>query len=435
MRYGRLAAIVMGVLWIVTAAADDTAARLFDEARRELNRDDFREAAERFEKVWNEYADSDHAGPALYWYAFALYRIGATDDLHLAQRALERVQSHYREAATLADAQDLATRIRGELARRGDAEAAQRLAELAADLDEPSDASRAPDPDDDLRLAALSALLHMDSDRAIPILKSVLQRRGEESKEMRERAVFLVSQKQTDESAEILVDVVRNDPDPEVRAQAVHWLSQVAGDEAVDVLEEILTTSSDQELQENALFALSQHHSERAAKILMELVANERASRKTRETAIYWLGQRRSSETFQFLKELYHRLEEQSLKEGVIFSMSQMEEMEAGDWLFDIALDESEPMELRRNALHWAGQKTRIPVEKLRSLYDTLDHREIKEQLIFVLSQRQDKAAVDMMLEIARSESDMELRKQAIFWLSQTKDPRVADFLEEIISQ
>jgi hypothetical protein len=59
----------------------------------------------------------------------------------------------------------------------------------------------------------------------------------------------------------------------------------------------------------------------------------------------------------------------------------------------------------------------------------------MKEQLIFVYSQRRETAAVDKMLDIARRETDRELKGKAIFWLGQSKDPRAAQLLEELINR
>ena len=59
--------------------------------------------------------------------------------------------------------------------------------------------------------------------------------------------------------------------------------------------------------------------------------------------------------------------------------------------------------------------------------------REMREQLIFVYSQRDEPAAVDKLLEIARKDPDTELRKKALFWLGQSDDPRAAKALQDII--
>ncbi|HET7295967.1 MAG TPA: HEAT repeat domain-containing protein [Gemmatimonadales bacterium] len=59
----------------------------------------------------------------------------------------------------------------------------------------------------------------------------------------------------------------------------------------------------------------------------------------------------------------------------------------------------------------------------------------MKEQLIFVYSQRQEAAALDKLIQIAKTERDGELRKKAVFWLGQSHDPRAAQVLLEIINQ
>jgi hypothetical protein len=61
---------------------------------------------------------------------------------------------------------------------------------------------------------------------------------------------------------------------------------------------------------------------------------------------------------------------------------------------------------------------------------------EIKEQLIFVLSQRsRDGKALEKLMDIARTDKDRDLRGKAVFWLGQSKDPRAVKFLEDLISK
>ena len=74
-----------------------------------------------------------------------------------------------------------------------------------------------------------------------------------------------------------------------------------------------------------------------------------------------------------------------------------------------------------------------IPATELFTLYEKMPSREMKEQLIFVYSQRDEKAAVDKLFDIAKNETDRELRKKAIFWLGQSDDPRAPAFLERLI--
>ena len=75
-----------------------------------------------------------------------------------------------------------------------------------------------------------------------------------------------------------------------------------------------------------------------------------------------------------------------------------------------------------------------MDVATLHQLYADVDDREMKEQVIFVLSQSQhDGEAVEQLMEIALDEEDRDLQKKALFWLGQSDDPRVAEFLLELI--
>ncbi|HEY7028339.1 MAG TPA: HEAT repeat domain-containing protein [Gemmatimonadales bacterium] len=412
-------------------AVEDPADSLYRAARDALNRNDYTRAADLFRKIRDTYPKSQYTPDAYYWEAFALYRRGATSDLKTAMSSLEQQEKKYPKAATRGDARSLKTRILSELGKRGDPDAVPKVDSLAK-----AAARGCPDPDDedDVRIAALNGLLQMDADRAIPILKKVLARRDECSVGLRRKAVFLVSQKQSSETESILLDAARNDPDAEVRQQAVFWLSQVGTETAVSALDSILRSSKDPELQKKAIFALSQMDNPRASAIIRTYAERTDASSEVQEQAIFWIGQHDSPENAAFLKSLYKRLSNEELKEKVIFSLSQMDGQGSGKWLMDLATNETEPIEMRKKALFWAGQ-TGTSITDLIGLYGRTRNAEIKEQLIFVYSQRGDKASMDKLLDIAKNEPDKELKKKAIFWLSQSDDPRAADFLQSIIDQ
>jgi HEAT repeat protein len=92
-------------------------------------------------------------------------------------------------------------------------------------------------------------------------------------------------------------------------------------------------------------------------------------------------------------------------------------------------------METRKTALFWAGQTGDVGVSDLMRIYRTSGDFEMREQVIFVLSQTDSKEAVDSLLELAKTESDVELRTKAIFWLGQSDDERVVEYLGELIER
>ena len=132
-------------------------------------------------------------------------------------------------------------------------------------------------------------------------------------------------------------------------------------------------------------------------------------------------------------RDLYGSLDSSSLKEKVIFGISQSGADEDAAWLLDLALDPRESTDVRKNALFWAGQ-TGVEAIRLANLYDDVAALEMKEQIIFALSQSSHEAdAVEELMEIALNERDADLQKKALFWLGQSDDPRVADFLMDLI--
>lgn len=417
---------------------------IYRSGRTQLNRSEYRSAARSFAELRSRHPRSGYVPDSYYWEAFARNRLGSTDQLRTALELLQTQAERYPDAATARDGRVLATRIRGRLAQMGDAESAETIAELAPEREAAerdraaAERDRAPryseqEPEDDIRLIALQALLNMDAERAMPILKQIMERRDAGSEELRRHAVFIISQKHSSETTDILLDAAQNDPDPEVRQQAVFFLSQVRDERAVDALSGILASSQDADVQEAALFALSQHRSERAAQALREYAGRSDVSADSRQAAIFGLSQHPSPENQQFLRDLYGQTNDRDLKEQILHSVSQMRGQDNQRWLLQIATNPSEDMDLRKTALFWAGQSGHVPVADLAQLYDSADDPEFQGQLIFVLGQRNDPEAVDKLMAIARDSTDRELQKTAIFWLSQSRDPRVAEFLLEII--
>ena len=417
-------------------AAMDPADSLYRAARAALRRNDYSRAAGLFRQVRDQYPRSSYAPEAYYWEAFALYRSGGKSNLQQAREVLRLQRQRHRDVADGSDARSLATRICGELARLGDSECAELISETATaprPEPRPSPSGTCPREEDDMRVEALNAVLQMDADRAMPLLKRVLERRDNCSVQLRRKAIFLVSQKQTSETESLLLGAARNDPDQEVREQAVFWLSQVGTERSVSALDSILRSARDRQLQEKAIFALSQVDNPRASAAIREFAERSDVASELREQAIFWIGQQNRPENARYLQTLYARVNQQ-LKEKIIFSLSQMNSAENNRWIMNIALDENEGIEARKQALFWAGQSGGN-VADLVTLYGRMQNREMKEQLIFVYSQRNERAAVDKLLDIARNDSDREMRKKALFWLSQSNDPRVADLLQEIIDQ
>ena len=169
--------------------------------------------------------------------------------------------------------------------------------------------------------------------------------------------------------------------------------------------------------------------------ILRDIALDSRAHVETREQAIFWLGEAGSEEDVSALMRLYRKLDNLHLKEQTIFAVSQNADEDGGRWLLDLARDRNETVELRKNALFWFGEKADTEAADLKAVYDDADHVEIKEQVIFVLSQLGGSDAVSELISIVRHERDKELRDRAMFWLGESEHPRAAEVLAELINR
>jgi HEAT repeat protein len=409
------------------------ARELYKKAQQALNREQYREAAGYFEDVYDRYDDSPYAADALYWRAFALYRLGGKNQLQDARKALEIQRDLYRKASIQEDAEELYSRILGKLAAQGDPEAAHKVQERAnTALSVDSDVD--VDVDMDEKIAALHALINMQSERAIPLLESILKDRDPEKSKLREQALFLLCQHNAVEAVALLIDIAKNDPDPEMRKNALFWLSQNSSPESFVFLEDLIADTTDPEIMEQALFAISQQGGEKSSSILKKVIQNEAMSPDTRAQAIFWLGQNGDDNDIEFLKSIYNQLDDEKIKERILFAVSQNSIEQNSQWLMDIAFNENEPIEMRKMALFWTSQQSRIDLDRLVKMYHTIGDREMREQVIFAMSQRNEKTVVEAMIKLARQEKDPELREQLVFWIGQSGHPSAEDFLLEIIN-
>jgi HEAT repeat protein len=408
-------------------APQDPADSVWRAARRALDAGNAREAAALYRRIRTErrFAQSEYRSHAYYWEAFARQRIGGTTELQAARSVLAELRREYPRFENMTEVERLLGRVNGELASSGDRAATEQINRQMAEAGQC--------PDQELRVAVVEALLMTPTEQAMPTLKAVMSRRDGCSAELREKAVFIISQKRSTEAEDMLLEAARNDPSPKVREQAVFWLSQVNSDKAVTAIEEILRTSNEPKMLEQAVFALSQHRSPRAAQILRDIATRPNTPAEARKNAIFWLGQSKSADVSGFLRSLYSSLNDRESKEAVLFALSQNRAEGNADFLLQIASDSREPGEMRKQALFWAAQQGALPLARLGELYQSMPDREMREQIIFAISQRREPEAVDRLMEIVRRERDVELRKNAIFWLGQSRDPRAARFLAELI--
>ena len=209
---------------------------------------------------------------------------------------------------------------------------------------------------------------------------------------------------------------------------AMAALSMLEGGAGVPALIDLARTGSSG-ARSSAVFWLGQSGDPRAYAALHGVIENGKEDERVRAHAIFSLanGDRPDSE-FAYLRAIYPRLSSDKLKESVMQGMGG-DESAGSAWLIGRARDNNEPLKLRKSALFWAGQRKLTPTKDLVAVYRGTTEPSLREHAIFVLSQRDDEAAIDELMRISRDDPDKKMRARALFWLGQKDDPRVAKMI------
>jgi HEAT repeat protein len=413
-------------------AQSDPADSLYRLARETLNRGEYRRAAQLFGDITQRFPNSVYAADARYWRAFALYRIGGTNDLRDALRSLEGAGRSYRQASLQADAAELTARIRGALAEQGDRSAAAMVSTTAAKSGDPCDRE-----DLAVRIEALKSLGKTDPESTTPILRRVLARRDDCSASLRRAALYLLAKRKDPEAMNLVMMAARNESDVKVRADALRFLAAMPGDQAISTIEEIARTPGNESLQRSAIAALGRSDSPRARQSLRAIVERTDLSESLRASALASIERCECGgvkDNGALLRSLYPRLETTRLKSSALRAIARSGGNDNEQWLLTVVRNQNEPVEVRAAALRYAGVSS-IPISDLVRMYDVAGDRPLRVQLIHLYAQRPNPEATEKLIEIAKRGTDPDMRRMAISALSRKNDPRTKQLLLEIIDR
>ena len=94
--------------------------------------------------------------------------------------------------------------------------------------------------------------------------------------------------------------------------------------------------------------------------------------------------------------------------------------------------DENATLSSRKTALFWLGQ-TDLSTKELITLDPELKSPTLRDQYVFVLSQRHDDESLDKLIDVARRDPSVDVRKKAMFWLGQSHEPKALAFFKDVL--
>jgi len=197
---------------------------LYWQGQESLKQSDWSTALKRFAELEKQLRakEPQSADAAIYWQAYALLQAKRTTE---AKAAVERLHHDFPASRWSKDA-----------------DALLRQTQPAAATARESAGAAAGD-DDDIAEIAVEGLMNAPPERAVPLLKKVLQSRH--SDKVKKRALFVLSQIDEDAALDSVVDVAKTSNDPALREEAIRMLGVSGEDRAIKRLGELYAVSKD----------------------------------------------------------------------------------------------------------------------------------------------------------------------------------------------
>jgi HEAT repeat protein len=200
-----------------TPTGDKASNALYWQGQAALRQSDWSTALRRFQDLEKLLRKNEpkSVDAALYWEAYALVQAKRTTE---AKGVIERLRREFPESRWSREADTLLAQKRPPA--QGDA----RL------------------EDEELADIAVQGLINAPPERALPVLKKVLA--SQRSIKVKKRALFVLSQLETDEAMKVVLETAKSSPEPELRKEAINMLGVGGTQSAIEGLVDIYAASS-----------------------------------------------------------------------------------------------------------------------------------------------------------------------------------------------
>jgi len=307
---------------------------LYANGQRALDRSQWDEALGNFTRVAAN--GGSRADGALYWKAYTLNKLGRRDE---AVAAIAELRKSYPNSRWLDDAKALEMEVQQAAGQNVSPES---------------------QPDEELKLMAVNALVRTDPDRALPLLENLLK--SAQPPRLKQRALFVLGQSEAPRAQQLLEQVARGGGNPDLQVTAINFLGAIQRKKGnSSVLLEIYNAATDANVKRAALGAL---YTAGDTDRLLQAIKGEK-SVDLRAEGVRMLGTR--PDTGDALVSIYSSEQDSTVKRAIIDTLSAQRNAKA---LVDLARKERD--------------------------------REMKLELVRRLSNMQTKEATDYMLELLK---------------------------------
>jgi HEAT repeat protein len=388
--------------FVQTSRANTPAMKVFREGRDLIEGEDWLRAADKFRTFLADFPKDRDVDAALYWYAYALQKLGKKDE---AATPLMRLIKDFPNSSWRREAQAMLVVL-----GRGDA------------VQQALDQSNC-----EIKILALQSLFQANEERAFSFVSDLLKSNQTGCPGLQNAAVSLLGSYGGPRATPVLLDIARGQADLKLRLTAIRRLSKQNQDSVADELSRLYDTDRNKEIRVQILRALAEMESARAeAKLIEQARAAEDLA--LRQLAIRFLGEKNASGSLDELIRIYDSDRTPEIRAQILRSLSERDDPRAHAKLLEIARRGETP-ELRVQAIRRLGDRGKASIDDLLSLYSSETNAAIKQGLIRAYADLDDPRAIAKLIEIARSAEALELRAYAIRGLSNRNDAQTVDQL------
>lgn len=202
-----------------------------------------------------------------------------------------------------------------------------------------------------LQFVWLTEVKPLDS---IAMLKGVAM--ADESKQIRDSAVFLIALHRAPEATSTLVALAAPANDLELREKAAFWLANQRGKEGFAAIQRLAREDADPRFREKLTFDLTLSKEPAALEELIRM-AHADASPQVRKQAQFWMATRGGKQVAGDLRSSTANDPDKQVRRSAVFGLSRLPGDEAATQLMEVAGSSKDP-EVRKQAVFWLGQSS-----------------------------------------------------------------------------
>lgn len=421
------------------SSSNASAATVYNAARDLITDGNWAKAQEKFREYVSSYPNEKNLDAALYWMAYAQYKL---TNYNQCRETLANLLERYSDSTWRDDARMLLAQVPGALVTAAQVDQAMAVERLAAGvaatspvaiaraqdgivtytpapsmngiattgvattgvattamsplpaqsiiggpgvyvLDELDRAGNSDDPCE-FKIVVLQALFQTDLQRGIMAATDWVKPGSTQTVRCKSAALTLLSRNGGKAVTPVILGIAKNETDMRLRARAISTLGISNDDSVIDPLRDFALNSTQPEISEAALYALSRHSSDRATVVLSDIALSGK-SPSQRKAAIASISTRAGDPPVDALLRIYDADQSLEIRKAVINGFVNRRSERVGNKLYEIARS-SDNVELRKSAVsaisRRGGDKA---IEFLLGLYDTEKNEEVKDQIIYSL--------------------------------------------------